>query len=55
MIQSTIRATNSDVVFNIVLNKPLPFPNMVKLVTLNNSENRKYRCFSEIGDCNVSN
>lgn len=39
--------------FKVPLEKPLPFPNRVALVTLNEKEIRKYRCFEPFGDCGI--
>lgn len=50
----TVRATNSPVLFEIKLKKPLPFPNRVMLVNFMHLENRKYECFTKIDTCSVA-
>ena len=46
-------ATDRPHVIDLV--KPLPFPNRVFLVTLNEKELREYRCYIPFGDCNNDN
>lgn len=51
----TVRALNSDREHIIDLEKRLPFPNRVFLVTLNEKELREYRCFEDFGECSSEN
>lgn len=51
----TIKALTSDREHIIDLDKRLPFPNRVFLVTLNEKEVREYRCFEDFGDCESEN
>lgn len=47
----TVKPLNGDREFTIDLDKRLPFPNRVFLVTLNEKEIREYRCYDDFGDC----
>jgi hypothetical protein len=50
-VKITIKPLNQDKGYDIILEKPLVFPNRVFLVSLNEDETRKYRCFEEFGEC----
>lgn len=50
----TVKATNSDEVFDIQLKKPMPYPNRVILVNLKQQEFREYQCFTEVNKCLTS-
>lgn len=51
----TIKSLSSDREHIIDLDKRLPYPNRVFLVTLNEKEVREYRCFSDFGECENDN
>lgn len=54
-VRVTINAVNSPIVFNVRLKKPMPFPNRIVLVNLDNEETRKYQCWTSTEKCDVSN
>lgn len=47
----TVRPLNVAIPFNVILDKPNPFPNRIFLATLNQKEIRKYRCYQPFADC----
>lgn len=50
-VKLTIMSLKTNRPFVIELEKPLPWANRVFVVTLNEKEIRKYRCFDDFGDC----